>query len=65
MACRNLVAIPALPAPAAGSSTGAADAHRRIRRGLLERLFADNVMDLLLLLAQHAGKPPFRCANGA
>lgn len=60
---RNLVAVPAPPPPSAGGSSGAADAHRRIKRGLLDRLFADNVMDLLLLLAQHARSQPFRWAG--
>lgn len=32
------------------------DAARALRAGLLERLFADNVLDLLLLLAQHANQ---------
>ncbi|GAB4821374.1 hypothetical protein N2152v2_008420 [Parachlorella kessleri] len=58
---RNLVALPtAPPAAAGGGSSAAQDTNRRIRRGLLERLFADNVMDLLLLLAQHARDQPFR-----
>ncbi len=54
--CRNLVAIPTAPArAAAGGTTGtSAEAARRVKAGLLERLFQDNVMDLLLLLAQHA-----------
>lgn len=42
---------------AAGGGAGQAAnkaASRRIQSGLLERLFADNVMDLLLLLAQHS-----------
>ena len=59
----NLVAFPALPAAGAGGS-GAEDAARRVRRGLLERLFADNVMDLLLILAQHANQAPFRRVAG-
>ena len=58
---RNLVALPTAPAAAAGGgSSSAQDTNRRIRRGLLERLFADNVMDLLLVLAQHARDQPFR-----
>jgi len=51
------VAVPETPAAAAGGTGAAAaskEAVRRIKIGLLERLFSDNVMDLLLLLAQHA-----------
>lgn len=50
------MAIPAAPArAAAGGTTGtSAEAARRVKGGLLDRLFQDNVMDLLLLLAQHA-----------
>lgn len=50
------MAIPTAPARvAAGGTTGtSAEAARRVKAGLLERLFQDNVMDLLLLLAQHA-----------
>ncbi|KAL4422339.1 hypothetical protein ABPG75_008536 [Micractinium tetrahymenae] len=59
---RNLVAIPdgpAAPGPL-GASAASKDAMRRIQSGLLDRLFSDNVMDLLLLLAQHAQQRPFR-----
>ncbi len=50
---RNLAAVPDVPAYSlAGAASG--DAARRVRTGLLERLMADNVLDLLLLLAQHA-----------
>ena len=59
---RNLVAIPE-PAPTtAAGSTSSKDAARRIQSGLLERLLGDNVMDLLLLLAQHSQQ--VRCWNG-
>lgn len=54
--CSNLVAIPdaaAAPGPL-GASGASKDAARRIQSGLLDRLFSDNVMDLLLLLAQHS-----------
>ena len=50
------MAIPAAPAAAgSGGTAGAsADAVRRVKGGMLDRLFQDNVMELLLLLAQHA-----------
>ncbi|KAL4855933.1 Protein timeless [Chlorella vulgaris] len=61
---KNLAAMPEAPgSAAAGGGAGQAAnkaASRRIQSGLLERLFADNVMDLLLLLAQHSQQRPFR-----
>lgn len=48
---RNLLVATVVPpaAPAAAAMVG-----RRIKQGLLERLFDDHVLDLILLVAQHA-----------
>jgi len=46
--------------PPAGASNLAEEAGRRIRTGLIERLFADDVLDLVLLMAQHARERPFK-----
>jgi hypothetical protein len=56
------VAIPEPAATTAAGSTSSKDASRRIQSGLLERLLGDNVVDLLLLLAQHSQQ--VRCENG-
>lgn len=61
------MAIPeAPPAAAAGGGAAGASKHasRRIQTGLLERLFGDNVMDLLLLLAQHSQQVHLRARGG-
>lgn len=62
------MAIPESPT-ALSASTGAAaetkDAARRIQAGLLERLFQDNVLDLLLLLAQHSSQVSLAAAAAA
>jgi timeless len=46
--------------PPADASNLAEEAGRRIRTGLIERLFADDVLDLVLLMAQHARERPFK-----
>jgi hypothetical protein len=48
------VAIPAAAGGGGAAGTAGKDAARRIQAGLLDRLFSDNVADLLLLLAQHS-----------
>eukprot|EP00887_Chlorella_sp_A99_P001979 scaffold18.g1979.t1 len=53
---RNLVAVP----EAAPGDPAAEQAAARTKAGLLERLLGDHVMELLLLLAQHARQRPFK-----
>lgn len=54
---RNLLAA-TVPLP--GVSPAAVEGGRRIRAGLVQRLFNDDVLDLVLLMAQHARERPFR-----
>ncbi|KAG7667153.1 hypothetical protein NADE_003050 [Nannochloris sp. 'desiccata'] len=54
---RNLLVATVPPADASNLSE---EAGRRIRTGLIERLFADDVLDLVLLMAQHARERPFK-----
>lgn len=54
---RNLMGATIPPAGAGGMQE---EAGRRVRTGMLERLFADDVMDLVLLMAQHARERPFK-----
>ena len=46
--------------PAAGATSMQEEAGRRVRTNMLERLFADDVLDLVLLMAQHARERPFK-----
>ena len=57
---RNLLAA---TEPASGASNIAMEAGKRLKNGLLERLFADDVLDLLLLVAQHARERPFKAQS--
>ena len=54
---RNLLAT-TVPLP--GASAAAAETGRRIKAGLLQRLLDDDVLDLALLMAQHARERPFK-----
>ena len=46
--------------PLPRASAAALENARRVRIGLVERLFTDNVLDLLLLIAQHGRERPFK-----
>ena len=46
--------------PLPGASPVALENARRVRVGLVERLFSDSVLDLFLLIAQHARERPFK-----
>jgi len=54
---RNLLAA-TIPLP--GASPSAIENGRRLKMGLLQRLFDDNVSDLVLLMGQHARERPFK-----